>query len=194
ALGVLSSAFLALPIVLLSYLALTVVLLRGYGFNPSGPIHIGDAFAGQRFWSEATHVEHGIGYDGQFFYYLALDPFLHSDDPESFIDRPAYRYGRILYPALCWAASLGRPEAVPWAMLGVNLVAVVLGTLAAGDLLRSMGANRLLALAFAFSPAVLLGSIADLADPVALALVVAAFALHLRRRHGAAGLALAFSS
>src|SRR5207247_719660 len=65
ALGVLSSAFLALPIVLLSYLALTVVLLRGYGFNPSGPIHIGDAFAGQRFWSEATHVEHGIGYDGQ---------------------------------------------------------------------------------------------------------------------------------
>jgi hypothetical protein len=56
---------------------------------------------------------------------------------------------------------------------------------------RSLGASRWLALVFAFSPAILLGLIADLAEPTAFALVAIGVALQLRGRHWAAGCTLA---
>lgn len=176
------------------YLALLFSLLRAYDLNPTGPAHIGDDFDGRQFWTPTTQVEHGIGYDGQFFFYLAHDPLLRADDPQLFIDRPAYRYGRILYPALAWAASLGRAEAVPWALLGVNLAAALGGTFASVAVLRTLGASRWLALGFAFSPAVLIGLIADLSEPSAFALVALGLALHVRQRHREAGLALALAT
>ena len=176
------------------HLTLLVSVLRAYDFNPTGPAHIGDDFDGRRFWTSTTHVEHGIGYDGQFFFYLAHDPLLRADDPYTFIDRPAYRYGRALYPALAWMMSLGQPETVPWALLAVNLLAGLVGTLASVAVLRSLGANRWLALGFAFSPAVIIGLIADLAEPTAFALIAVGLALHLRARHRAAGLALALAT
>ena len=56
------------------------VLLRSFGFNPTALIFIGDAWGGQRFWTESTYLHHGFGYDGQFFYYLAHDPLLVQAD------------------------------------------------------------------------------------------------------------------
>ena len=44
------------------------------------------------------------GYDGQFFYYIAVDPA--GARPK--IDVPAYRYQRILYPLLVRWLSLGQ--------------------------------------------------------------------------------------
>ena len=140
---------------------LLVALLRADGFNPTGPAHIGDRWDGRQYWTPTTRVEHGIGYDGQFFFYLAHDPFLTGGDPAVFLDRPAYRAGRLLYPLIVWALTLGRPEAVPWGLLGVNLVMVLVGTAAAVDVLRSLGASRWLALGFALNPAILIGLVAD---------------------------------
>lgn len=182
-------------VALVCFLGLLYGTLQSHGFNPSGAAMIGDQFDGRRFWAETTIVKPGIGYDGQFFFYLAHDPLLLGNNvPGAFLDRPAYRAARVLYPALAWAAALGRPEAIPWALLGVNLAAALVGTAAAADVLRSLGASRWLALGFAFSPAILLGLIADLAEPTAFALVALGFALHLRARHRAAGLALALGT
>jgi hypothetical protein len=180
-----------LLVVLVCYGLLLYSLLAGFHFNPSGPIRIGSAFDGQRFWDETTLVQPGVGYDGQFFYYLARDPLLQAPDPAAFLDRPAYRYARVLYPWLSWAAALGQAGAIPWALLGVNLTAVLIGTAATVDLLRSLGGSRWLALAFALSPAPLLGFIADLAEPSAFALIALGLAFQLRRRHWSTGLALA---
>ncbi len=52
----------------------------------------------------------GDGYDGQFYYRLALDPW--PDEPVQYgmaFDAPVYRHQRILLPALAHALSLGRP-------------------------------------------------------------------------------------
>lgn len=185
---------LTLLVALAAYGAIVLGLLAANDYNPSVAAHIGDQFDGRRFWTPTTHVERGIGYDGQFFFYLAHDPLLRVDDPEAFLDRPAYRAARILYPALAWAASLGHPEAIPWALLAINLVAAALGTVAAVDVLRSLGARPWLALVFGFSPAVLIGLIADLSEPTALALVAGGVALFLRGRHRGAGLTLAFAT
>ena len=75
-------------VVLAGYLLVTFVTLRAFDFNPSGPIRIGDLLPAQRFWSETTMVQGGVGYDGQWFFNLAHDPFLRASDPEAFLDAP----------------------------------------------------------------------------------------------------------
>lgn len=179
--------------VLVGYALVTFVTLRAFDFNPTGPIRIGDLLPAQRFWSPTTMVQPGVGYDGQWFFNIAHDPLLRAPDPAAFLDAPAYRYARILYPALAWLIALGQPALIPWALLAVNLLAVLGGTIACVDLLRALGANRWLALGYAFSPPVLIGVTAMLAEPLALALIVAGLALAVRGRHRPAGLALALA-
>src|SRR6516165_9660714 len=67
------------------------------------------------------------GYDGQFFYRLALNP-LNFDHTAYGItmDRP-YRYMRIGYPTLTWLVSLGQHNLVPVMLVVVNIAAI--GTL-----------------------------------------------------------------
>ena len=176
-----------------AYILIAMVVLQTFGFNPTGPIRIGDPLPGaERFWTDATRVERdGTGYDGQWFYYIAHAPLALPGDPYAYIDLPAYRYARILYPLLVWAAALGRPDWLAWSMLGVNAAAVLAGTAASVSLLRALGASRWLALGYAFSPPVLIGFSACLAEPTAFALVVLGLALAVRGRHGRAGVVLA---
>src|SRR3972149_9882916 len=61
------------------------------------------------------------GYDGQFAYYIAIDPAPRVVAPK--LDAPAYRYQRILYPLLAPALALGGPAAIPWPMLLVGFFA-----------------------------------------------------------------------
>jgi hypothetical protein len=65
------------------------------------------------------------------------------------------------------------------------------GTLACVDVVRQLGGSRWLALGYAFSPPLMTGVSASLAEPTAFALVMAGIALALRGRHLLAGLVLA---
>jgi hypothetical protein len=189
----LADAWLPILVVVLGYAVITFVMLRAFDFNPSGPIRIGTLLPAERFWTEQIRVEPGVGYDGQWFFYLAHDPLLRAPDPASFLDLPAYRYARILYPALAWAVALGQPSALPWSLLAVNLFAVVGGSAACLDLLRQLRGSRWLVLAYAFSPPILIGVTAMLAEPTSFALVAAGLALALRGRHRPAGVVLALA-
>jgi len=189
----LADAWLPLTIVVLGYALIVFVTLRAFDFNPSGPIRIGDLLPAERFWTAETRVDEGVGYDGRWFFYIAHDPLLRAPDPESFLDLPAYRYARILYPVLAWALALGQPAALPWSLLAVNLLAVVGGAVACFDLLRQFGGSRWLTLGYAFSPPILIGVTAMLAEPTSFALVAAGLALALRGRHRTAGVVLALA-
>jgi hypothetical protein len=189
----LAAAWAPLLVVLLGYIVVSVVALRAFDYNPSGPIRIGTMLPAERFWTDSTRVTEGVGYDGQWFFYLAHDPLLRAPNPETYLDLPAYRYARILYPTLAWMLALGQPTAIPWSLLAVNLLAGLLGTAAALDIVRQLGANRWLAVGYAFSPPILIGLTAALAEPTALALVTAGVALALRGKHRAAGLVLMLS-
>ena len=76
-----------------------------------------------------------MGYDGRFVLYIALAPF----DAESYIDHPAYRYTRILYPLLARTVVLGTPGAIPWALLAINVLAASLLALVVALYLRRLG-------------------------------------------------------
>lgn len=115
-----------------------------------------------------------IGYDGQFFYYIALDPA----GAPAYLDEPAsYRYGRVLYPLAARAVALGRPNLVPWTLLLINLAALVGGTLALALLLQRRGASPFFAFLFGFAPGLYEAVSRDLSEPLAYSLVLGALAV-----------------
>ena len=82
-------------------------------------------------YGNPARVPHGVfvlprstGYDGQFYYRLALDPAnLHQTAFGITMDAP-YRFMRIGYSALAWLVSLGQRTAVPYALAAINVAAL----------------------------------------------------------------------
>lgn len=60
------------------------------------------------------------GYDGQFYYAIARDPW--RTHLNSQIDHPPARHLRMLYPFLCWLCSGGDRLVLFWVMPAINLV------------------------------------------------------------------------
>jgi hypothetical protein len=154
--------------------ALCVLLLAagylGWILVRAGGDPLGFAYPGTRFSrGDPAGTE---GYDGQFNYYIARDP-----DPSRvahFLDVPAYRYQHILYPLLARALAFGIEGAIPWTLVGINLVCLGAFTFFTGDLLAARGASRWAALPVALW-AGLIGAVRlDLSEPLALLLVILA--------------------
>jgi hypothetical protein len=129
-----------------------------------------------------------VGYDGQFYYYIAVDPV----NGRYYTDGAPYRYSRILYPMAARILALGRPASIPFAMLLVNVLAIAGGTLALAFWLRRRGYAPWFALLYGFYPGMIVALSLDLTEPLAYALVALAVYLFDARRPSAlllAGLA-----
>jgi hypothetical protein len=107
------------------------------------------------------------GYDGQFYYRLALDPFNWSPTASGITMDQPYRYTRIGYPVLTWLVSLGQHQLVTVALVAVNLLAVAAMAVLGGMFAQQAGRHALWGLAFAayFGLAISVGR--DTAEPVA---------------------------
>lgn len=113
------------------------------------------------------------GYDGEFAYFLALDP----QHAAGYLAKPIYRYTRILYPMLVRLLALGKPQLIPWTMILVNLLAMILGTLVAASWLRRKGYSPWFGLLFGLTPGLVIGMQYDLNEPTSIALAAAGMAL-----------------
>ncbi len=120
------------------------------------------------------------GYDGQFIYYIALDPNPQTVAP--FLDVPAYRYQRILLPLLARLASFGRADILPWILAVLGLLAQAAGAWAVGELLAGWGIQRAYALVYGLWAGFVLAVRLDLPEPLAFALVAGALLAMQRRR------------
>jgi hypothetical protein len=135
-------------------------------------VHIGHRFLTQ------AHSSHVIkptlptrgerGFDGQFYFFMAADP-AHAKD---YMDMPAYRWSRIVYPFLARGLSGGDPAVVPYMLLFVNLVAIAAGTLGVAIWLRRRRVSPWFALLYGLFPGLAYGVVYDIAEPLAFALVV----------------------
>lgn len=114
-----------------------------------------------------------LGYDGQYCYFLALDP-VHA---RWYMDFPAYRYGRILYPMLARALAFGQAALVPYTLVAINWIAAPAGTLAVGAWLRRKGLSPWLALLYGLSLGMFIALNGDLTEPLAYAFVALAIYL-----------------
>jgi hypothetical protein len=124
-------------------------------------------------YGEHHNAERDLGYDGQFYYFIALDP----SRARHYIDSPPYRYERILYPMLVRFAALEQPAAVPWMMVIINWLAVGAGVLALAAWLARRGASPWLAALYGLFPGMLIAVQHDLTEPLAYGLVALAIYL-----------------
>jgi hypothetical protein len=110
---------------------------------------------------------HAAGYDGQFYYRLALDPFNWNKTAYGITMDQSYRYTRIGYPVLAWLASLGQHQLVPLALVAINLVCVAAMAFVGGMFAREAGRHALWGLAFAAYFGLVISVGRDTAEPLA---------------------------
>jgi hypothetical protein len=95
-------------------------------FDPSSFVVAGDYFCNpQMVHPSLTVLPNSTGFDGQFYYRFALNPFTSERVERGIeIDSPPLRHQRILYPLLAWLLSAGNPALVPMVMIFINFVAL----------------------------------------------------------------------
>ena len=111
-----------------------------------------------------------VTYDGHFAYQIAL----RGNQAAPFLDVPAYRYQRILYPLLSRIISFGRAGLVPWVLIGVNVAAIAIGTWAVGKLLSRFGISHWYALIYGLYGGNFVALRTNLTEPLAYTLVALA--------------------
>lgn len=165
------------------------IRLAGFDGDATRFIVAGDHFTDPAAVPGDVHVLHdSTGYDGQYFYRLALDPLTDKvTDHGITLVSPAYNQQRIAYPTLAWAASLGgRPGLLPAALIGVNLLALFALAWAAAVLAKDLGRSPAWGLIIALYPGFWITLARDLTELVAAAGLVAGLVLWRRNRAWAA--------
>jgi hypothetical protein len=188
---VLSSPFAVAAVVLALYAGwITGAHQRGhdaYDFALVGQFFLDKGSSSAAIETNAPHARPGVGYDGQFYLFLAQDPVR----AHSYMDEASYRYGRILYPLASRAASEVLRIGIPSALVGINVLAVAIGALALAFWLRRRGVSPWIALLFGLYPGVFVVILRDLADGIAYALVAVAVLLFDREQPSRLALAAA---
>ena len=136
------------------------ITLAQYNWDPMAFVLIGKQF-------DPAQGVMEMGYDGQFAYQIAKDPA----NAAPYLDVPAYRYQRIIYPILAHILSLGNINLIPWILILINIISLVLGTIATEKILTDHGYSRWYALTYGAFAGLLLSLRLDLTEPLAYALV-----------------------
>lgn len=148
------------------------VIVRNDG-DPLALVTIGTRFS-EGIPTEANGTE---GYDGQFVYYIARDPSTAASFIAAGDDIPAYRFQRILLPALGMVLSWGQDDLIPWALLIVNLISLAVGTALLENLLKERRISRWFVLGYALSLGIFGTVRLSLPEPLAYALVLGGITL-----------------
>jgi hypothetical protein len=144
-------------------------------------------------------LQPNLGYDGQFYYRLALDPAnLHNTAFGITVDTP-YRFIRDGYPALTWLVSAGQHSLVPLALIVVNIAAITAIGYIGGIFAKDSGRHALWGLLLAGYYGMITSLSRDTAEPVAAAFLLAGLLLLRttavrRQRPVLAGLLLGYAS
>jgi hypothetical protein len=124
------------------------------------------------------------GYDGQFYYRLALNPLNWNKTAFGITMDQPYRYTRVGYPMVTWLFSLGQHQLVTVALVAVNLLGVAAMAFLGGIFARQSGRHALWGLAFAayFGLAISVGR--DTAEPLAEACMLGGLLAYRRGGRG----------
>jgi hypothetical protein len=123
------------------------------------------------------------GYDGQFYYRLALDPANWNATAFGITMDQSYRYTRIGYPLVAWLVSAGQHQLVPAALVAINLVAVAAMAMLGGVFARESGRHALWGLAFAAYFGLVISVGRDTAEPLAEACLLGGLLAYRRGRY-----------
>jgi hypothetical protein len=146
-------------------------------------VHLGRTFETAAHTSSKIGPQLGsqskIGYDGQYYFAVAVDP-AHARDYLGF--RAGYVYGRPILPLLAGSLGGGSVRVVPYTLLALNLLAVLAATLAIALWLRGRGLSSWWSILFGLYPGFVATVFRDLTEPLAFAFVASAMLALQRRR------------
>lgn len=153
--------------------AYVVWRLANLGWNPLELFELGTRYS--------DGITDGtIGYDGQFSYYIASDP--NPDRASPHLDVPAYRFQRILYPALARGLALGRQALLPSTMVIAALAAHWAGTWAVATLINDQALNPWYSLSYGLWVGLVAPIGLGLGEPLAYALAAGGWLARTRHR------------
>jgi hypothetical protein len=158
--------------------------------NVASWILVGQKFAGPGL-AHGIALRGGTGYDGQFYYRLAMNPADLSSTGYGITFDVPYRLIRIGYPALVWLASLGHGSLVPMMLVAVNVAAMAAMGLFGAMLARDGGYHALCGLLVPMYFGLVTSIARDTAEPVACAFLLAGLVAIRRGRPVLAGIMLA---
>ena len=142
------------------------------GFRFLHPIQLGQRFSNPALLLPGQVPQKGVGYDGQFVFYIAQDPFLRNPAIAPSLDN-SLRFRRILLPLVAWVLSLGKPSFLPLVLVITNALAAT-GVVGLAALAASRaGRSPLPALSLALFPGLWIPALLDLTEPLHLLLLEA---------------------
>jgi hypothetical protein len=158
--------------------------------------------SGKYGYTHRHQLPHGVmiadpgaaGYDGQFYYRLALNPFDWSKTAYGITMDQSYRYTRIGYPLVSWLGSFGQHDLVPASLIAVNLVCVAGMAVLGGMFARDSGRHAAWGLLFAAYFGLVISVGRDTAEPLAEACMLAGLLAYRRSRWVLSGVAFAFGA
>ncbi|HWG01547.1 MAG TPA: hypothetical protein VG164_06840 [Trebonia sp.] len=132
------------------------------------------------------------GYDGQFYYRFALNPFnWHATAYGITVDHN-YRYTRLGYPVVAWLLSAGQHRAVPTVLVLINLACVAIIAWLGAKFARESGRHALWGLLFVAYFGLVISVGRDTSEPLADACMLGALLAYRRSRYILAALLLAY--
>jgi hypothetical protein len=134
------------------------------------------------------------GYDGQFYYRLARNPFNWNPTAYGITIDYNYRYTRIGYPVVAWLLSFGgHPRLLPTVLVVTNLICVAVMAWLGAKIAREAGRHALWGLLFVayFGLAISIGR--DTIEPLADACMLGGLLAYRHSRYVLAAILIAYS-
>lgn len=175
--------------------ALLLVTLLGVRLvaadGPDGVVVAGDAFVGADRPADLQDLAtNSTGYDGQFVYRLALDPFTRDKTAYGItLDNPPYRQQRLGLPFVARAVHRATKLPLSTTLLIVNALALLAAAWAAAALAQRLHRHALWGVLVALSPGLVVAVCRDLTEPLATALLLLGLVAWTDRRWRLATLA-----
>jgi len=134
----------------------------------------------------------GGGYDGQYMYIIAFDPFMRafSDEPVKYrevVDAVPYRFGRIGFPWLTRLLAGSAWPRYPFVMVSLILVSIGVAALVLAQLAQERGMTPALGAIILFVPGFWSSLEVGLPEPLAAAFFLSGYVCVLRRHWMLAG-------
>jgi hypothetical protein len=127
--------------------------------------------------SEKLYIFYGTeGYDGQVYHLIAHDPWMRKGSAQA-IAGAAFRYQRILVPALAWIVALGQDRWIHASYFAVILGFAFLGVYWLARFAMGIGRSPLWGVVFVLTPATIV-SLDRMTADIALAAFAVGFALY----------------
>ena len=134
-----------------------------FGGNWTAVFCTGTKFPGPPDLDAGTYRFPDAGYDGQFYRYLAHDPFLQRGYSR-YVDSPQLRFRRVLVPAAAWLAGFGQRRWIDPAYIAVEMLFLSLGAYWCARLQVRRGRSPFWGLLFVVVPATVASSDRMLVD------------------------------